>query len=82
MTETGLLLPRRRALGGAAALVVAPLAAPRIARAVAPIRIGLLLAKTGADRSSNRISRQRHVPGDGGARQHHQRTARRTDLAG
>ncbi len=47
MTETGLLLPRRRALGGAAALVVAPLAAPRIARAVAPIRIGLLLAKTG-----------------------------------
>jgi len=32
---------------GAAALVTAPLAAPRIARAVEPIRIGLLLAKTG-----------------------------------
>ena len=43
-TRTGLLLPRRKALAGAAAL---PLAAPHIARAAAPIRIGLLLAKTG-----------------------------------
>jgi branched-chain amino acid transport system substrate-binding protein len=42
--NTGLLIPRRRALLGAAA---APLAAPFIARAADPIKIGLLLAKTG-----------------------------------
>jgi branched-chain amino acid transport system substrate-binding protein len=42
MTRTGLLVPRREALLGAVTL-----AAPRIARAVSPIRIGLLLAKTG-----------------------------------
>jgi branched-chain amino acid transport system substrate-binding protein len=49
MTETGirLRLPRRRALEGAAALAAGTLAAPRIARAVTPIRIGLLLAKSG-----------------------------------
>jgi branched-chain amino acid transport system substrate-binding protein len=46
-TETGLLVPRRKALLGAAALATAPLAAPFIARAVEPIKIGLLLAKTG-----------------------------------
>ncbi len=44
---TGLLIPRRGALLGAAAVVTAPLAAPFIARAADPIRIGLLLAKTG-----------------------------------
>ncbi|PPQ28436.1 ABC transporter substrate-binding protein [Rhodopila globiformis] len=44
---SGLLVPRRKALLGAAALAAAPLAAPHIARAVEPIRIGLLLAKTG-----------------------------------
>jgi branched-chain amino acid transport system substrate-binding protein len=43
----GLLVTRRKALLGAAALATAPLAAPHIARAVEPIRIGLLLAKTG-----------------------------------
>ena len=45
--KTGLLLPRRKLLAGAAALAVAPIAAPWAARAVDPIRIGLLLAKTG-----------------------------------
>jgi branched-chain amino acid transport system substrate-binding protein len=45
--KTGLLLPRREALLGAAALAAAPLAAPHIARAANPIKIGLLLAKTG-----------------------------------
>lgn len=41
--NSNLLLPRRAALLGGASL----LAAPHIARAVEPIRIGLLLAKTG-----------------------------------
>jgi branched-chain amino acid transport system substrate-binding protein len=45
--KTGLLIPRRKALLGAAALAAAPLAAPFVARAADPIRIGLLLAKTG-----------------------------------
>ncbi|MEA2737529.1 MAG: branched-chain amino acid transport system substrate-binding protein, partial [Acetobacteraceae bacterium] len=44
---TGLLIPRRKALLGAAGLAAAPLAAPFIARAADPIRIGVLLAKTG-----------------------------------
>ena len=44
-TNTGLLIPRRRkAMLGA---VAAPLAMPFIARAADPIKIGLLLAKTG-----------------------------------
>jgi branched-chain amino acid transport system substrate-binding protein len=38
---------RRRALLGTAGLAAAPLFAPHIARAAEPIRIGLLLAKTG-----------------------------------
>ena len=46
-TKTGLVLPRRKALLGAATLATAPLAMPHIARAADPIRIGLLLAKTG-----------------------------------
>lgn len=48
-TNSGLVLPRRRALLGAASLAAAPLARPFIANAAAaePIRIGLLLAKTG-----------------------------------
>ena len=46
-TQSGLVMPRRRALLGAASLAAAPLAMPHIARAVDPIRIGLLLAKTG-----------------------------------
>ncbi len=46
-SKTGLLIPRRKALFGAAALAAAPLAIPHIARAVEPIKIGLLLAKTG-----------------------------------
>jgi branched-chain amino acid transport system substrate-binding protein len=41
--KSRLLLPRRAAFSGAAAV----LAAPHVARAVDPIRIGLLLAKTG-----------------------------------
>jgi branched-chain amino acid transport system substrate-binding protein len=45
--NTGLLLPRRKLLFGAAAMAAAPLAAPHIARAANPIKIGLLLAKTG-----------------------------------
>ena len=44
---TGLIIPRRKALFGAASLAAAPLAAPFIARAAEPIRIGVLLAKTG-----------------------------------
>ena len=47
--KPGLVMPRRRALLGAAAVAAAPLARPFIANAGAaePIRIGLLLAKTG-----------------------------------
>jgi branched-chain amino acid transport system substrate-binding protein len=45
--KTGLLIPRRRALLGTVGLAVAPLAAPHIARAAEPIKVGLLLAKTG-----------------------------------
>ena len=45
--KTSLLIPRRKALVGAAAVAAAPLAMPFIARAADPIRIGLLLAKTG-----------------------------------
>lgn len=40
-------MSRRRALLGAASLAAAPLAMPHVARAADPIRIGLLLAKTG-----------------------------------
>ena len=47
MTKSGLVLPRRKALLGAATLAATPLAMPHIARAADPIRIGLLLAKTG-----------------------------------
>jgi branched-chain amino acid transport system substrate-binding protein len=52
MTEqTTLLVPRRRLLTGAASLAAigaaAPLAMPHVARAADPIRVGLLLAKTG-----------------------------------
>ncbi|HYZ21155.1 MAG TPA: ABC transporter substrate-binding protein [Rhodopila sp.] len=42
-----LLLPRRTVLKGASAFAAAPLAMPHVARAAEPIRIGLLLAKTG-----------------------------------
>lgn len=45
--RSGLALPRRKVLLGAAAATAAPLAAPHVARAAEPIRIGLLLAKTG-----------------------------------
>src|SRR5258708_2110056 len=45
--KTGLLIPRRKLLLGAASLAVAPLAAPYVARAADPLKIGLLLAKTG-----------------------------------
>ncbi|HEY1410559.1 MAG TPA: ABC transporter substrate-binding protein [Rhodopila sp.] len=41
------IVPRRELLLGAAALTASPLAAPFVARAVEPIRIGVLLAKTG-----------------------------------
>jgi branched-chain amino acid transport system substrate-binding protein len=41
------IVGRRQLLGGAVALAAAPLAAPFVARAVEPIRIGVLLAKTG-----------------------------------
>ncbi len=47
MMNTSLLLPRRNLLLGAAAVASAPLAMPHIARAADPIKIGLLLAKTG-----------------------------------
>lgn len=48
-TRSGLAVPRRRALLGAAAIAAAPLARPFIGNAVAAdtIKIGLLLAKTG-----------------------------------
>src|ERR1700761_4344469 len=45
--KTGLLISRRNALLGAAGTAAAPLAASFVARAAPPIRIGLLLAKTG-----------------------------------
>jgi branched-chain amino acid transport system substrate-binding protein len=41
------IVARRQLLAGAAAVAAAPLAAPFVARAVEPIRIGVLLAKTG-----------------------------------
>ena len=41
------IVPRRQVLRGAATLGAVALAAPFVARAVEPIRIGLLLAKTG-----------------------------------
>jgi branched-chain amino acid transport system substrate-binding protein len=47
MSPANLLIPRRKALIGAAALAAVPLAAPFVARAADPIKIGLLLAKTG-----------------------------------
>jgi branched-chain amino acid transport system substrate-binding protein len=47
MSPANLLIPRRKALIGAEALAAAPLAAPFVARAADPIKIGLLLAKTG-----------------------------------
>ena len=45
--NTGRLIKRRTTLLGAAGLAVAPFAAPHIARAADPLKIGLLLAKTG-----------------------------------
>lgn len=45
--QPGLVVSRRQALLGAASLAAAPLAMPHVARAADPIRIGLLLAKTG-----------------------------------
>src|SRR5471032_182707 len=45
--KTKLLIPRRKALLGAAGLAALPFAAPHVARAADPIKIGLLLAKTG-----------------------------------
>ena len=61
--NTGLLIKRRTTLLGAAGLAVAPLAAPHVARAADPLKIGLLLAKTGQDRRPDRISGERLVPG-------------------
>ena len=46
-TKSGLALPRRTLLMGASALAASPLAMPHIARAADPIRVGVLLAKTG-----------------------------------
>jgi branched-chain amino acid transport system substrate-binding protein len=45
--DTRLMIKRRSTVLGAAGLAVAPLAAPHIARAADPLKIGLLLAKTG-----------------------------------
>ncbi|MBV8192653.1 MAG: ABC transporter substrate-binding protein [Alphaproteobacteria bacterium] len=45
--NSGLLIKRRTTLLGVAGLAVAPFAAPHVARAADPIKIGLLLAKTG-----------------------------------
>ncbi|HSS85458.1 MAG TPA: ABC transporter substrate-binding protein, partial [Reyranella sp.] len=45
--KTKLLIPRRRALLGAAGLATFPFAAPHVARAADPLKVGLLLAKTG-----------------------------------
>ena len=47
MAPTGLLIPRRTVLQVAAAGAATALAAPFVARAADPIKIGLLLAKTG-----------------------------------
>ncbi|MEA2852126.1 MAG: hypothetical protein QOE02_2145, partial [Rhodospirillaceae bacterium] len=45
--KTKLLIPRRKALLGAAGLAAVPFAAPHVARAADPLKVGLLLAKTG-----------------------------------
>ena len=45
--KTDLLIPRRKALLGAAGLAASAFAAPHIARAADSLKIGLLLAKTG-----------------------------------
>ena len=47
ITAPGLVMPRRKLLMGASALAAVPLAMPHIARAAAPLKIGVLLAKTG-----------------------------------
>src|SRR5580692_52191 len=46
-SKSGLFVPRRQMLLGAAAVGASPLAMPFIAKAADPIRIGVLLAKTG-----------------------------------
>jgi branched-chain amino acid transport system substrate-binding protein len=46
-SKSGLVLSRRTLLVGASALAAAPIAAPYVARAADPLKIGLLLAKTG-----------------------------------
>ena len=80
--KTGLLIPRRNALLGAAALAAAPLAAPFVARAADPIKIGLLLAKTG------QIAAQTEYLANGSflalqeREQHHHGPARGTGVAG
>jgi branched-chain amino acid transport system substrate-binding protein len=47
VAKPGMPIARRKLLLGAAGLAVAPLAAPYVARAADPLKIGLLLAKTG-----------------------------------
>ncbi len=47
VSKPALVMPRRSLLLGASALAAAPLAMPHVARAADPIRVGLLLAKTG-----------------------------------
>ena len=71
-----LAVTRRGALLGAGALAM-----PYVARAAEPIRIGLLLAKTGTDRAADRISRAGHLPRAGGARQQDHGPAGGTGLA-
>src|SRR5580692_9242136 len=46
-SKPGLFVPRRQMLLGAAAIAALPLAMPFVAKAADPIRIGVLLAKTG-----------------------------------
>ena len=46
-SKSGLVLPRRHVLLGASALAATSIAAPYVARAADPIKVGLLLAKTG-----------------------------------
>ena len=46
-SKSGLVLPRRQVLLGASALAATSIAAPYVARAADPIKVGLLLAKTG-----------------------------------
>ena len=81
--NSGLVVPRRRALLGAAAIAAAPLAKPFISNAAAAdtIKIGLLLAKTGDIAAQTEYLANGTYPRAGGTRQQDHGPAGRVGLA-